>query len=340
MAGLNELLGFRAYDSKLNGNLLKMQEKGKPQSFSKLCDIYSRQQTQNEMAEFSLTYQAARYAGLRIGANGTPIINSAADYQNYMRIMNLSLHGGTLDVVNSDGSTTTFYACAKPYEEAVNIQMELDAKPVLDKEDNEVSREDVYAAMLPYYHMTGNEKYQFLDLSFYDCVTMRDAKEMLKGKGILEGKEAVFLDAARNSNVNPAYLIGHAILETGHGKEDLAVGYLYEGRTVYNMYGYGAYDDAPIENGAKMAYENSWFSPEAAISGGAEKIGRNYIGCEENGQFTLYEMRWNPRNPGQHQYATDIKWGLKQTAVKDIVEIYDMVPPEKFHYYIPVYPAE
>ena len=28
-------------------------------------------------------------------------------------------------------------------------------------------------------------------------------------------------------------------------------------------------------------------------------------------QNTLYSMRWNPKNPGEHQYATDIKWAEK-----------------------------
>ncbi|WP_411841593.1 hypothetical protein, partial [Staphylococcus equorum] len=23
---------------------------------------------------------------------------------------------------------------------------------------------------------------------------------------------------------------------------------------------------------------------------------------------TLYKMRWNPENPGEHQYATDVRW--------------------------------
>lgn len=341
VAGLNELLGFRVYKNNLNGNLLKMQRREKMKSFSELRDIYSRQQEQTEITEFSLTYQAARYAGLQTNYNGTPIINSATDYQNYMRIMNLSLHGGTLDVVNSDGSTTTFYVCAETYEEAVNIQMDLleGYKPTVYQGSNFVKafREDVYNAMLPYNYMNGNEKYQFLDLSYYDCLTTDSAQKMLEGQGILEGKEKTFLKAARDNNVSPVYLIGHAMLETGHGTSDLAAGYLYEGKTVYNMYGYGAVDGNAIEAGAETAFENGWFSPEEAIIGGAEKIGKGYTG---NGQSTLYEMRWNPQNPGQHQYATDIYWGLKQTAELDLKEIYNMVPSEKLHYYIPVYPAE
>lgn len=110
--------------------------------------------------------------------------------------------------------------------------------------------------------------------------------------------------------------------------------------TIYNMYGYGAVDGNALEAGARTAYENGWFSPEAAIIGGAERIAGSYIGKEEDGQPTLYEMRWNPRKPGQNQYATDIDWALKQVWIMGLQDIYNDVPPETMRYYIPVYPAE
>lgn len=51
-------------------------------------------------------------------------------------------------------------------------------------------------------------------------------------------------------------------------------------------------------------------------------------------------MRWNPENSGQHQYATDIDWALKQTNIMNLEEIYDQVPKEELNFYIPVFPAE
>lgn len=39
--------------------------------------------------------------------------------------------------------------------------------------------------------------------------------------------------------------------------------------------------------------------------GGASFVRNHYF---ENNQLNLYQMRWNPQNPGQHQYASDIKW--------------------------------
>lgn len=38
---------------------------------------------------------------------------------------------------------------------------------------------------------------------------------------------------------------------------------------------------------------------------GAKFVRQYYIG---RGQNTLYHMRWNPKHPATHQYATDIRW--------------------------------
>ena len=225
----------------------------------------------------------------------------------------------------------------------VNIQMNLQGgsiPQVIRQERNGDASKELYEAILPYNHMRGSEKYQFIDLSYNSNYTREDARELLENEGILEGREEAFLKAAEEYDISPIYLINHAILETGHGTSELANGYSYNGRIVYNMYGYGATDTNPIEGGAQIAFNNEWFTPEEAIIGGAEKIGENYIGNGESGQSTLYEMRWNPENPGQHQYATDIDWALKQTNIMNLEEIYDQVPKEELHFYIPVFPAE
>ncbi|MCB2342612.1 hypothetical protein [Clostridium estertheticum] len=58
----------------------------------------------------------------------------------------------------------------------------------------------------------------------------------------LSGEGQVFIDAAQKSNVNPLYLAGHSILETGHGTSLLAncgtkkaTGEYTYGRPVYNL---------------------------------------------------------------------------------------------------------
>ncbi|ECD6517482.1 mannosyl-glycoprotein endo-beta-N-acetylglucosamidase, partial [Salmonella enterica subsp. enterica] len=132
-------------------------------------------------------------------------------------------------------------------------------------------------------------------------------------KGILAGKASAFVTAANAYGINEIYLISHALLETGNGTSTLANGVKVNGKTVYNMYGIGAYDGSAISSGAQYAYNAGWFTPEAAIIGGAKFIAQGYVNA---GQDTLYKMRWNPdaaekTGNATHQYASDIGWATK-----------------------------
>ena len=50
--------------------------------------------------------------------------------------------------------------------------------------------------------------------------------------------------------------------------------------------------------------------------GGAKAISEKWINGSSGRQSTLYNMRWNPMNPGGNpQYATDIGWANKQTII-------------------------
>ncbi|MCM3179014.1 GW dipeptide domain-containing protein [Cytobacillus horneckiae] len=197
-------------------------------------------------------------------------------------------------------------------------------------------------------NFTGNLKnsLQFLKLSSSANVDIAEVNtKVLKDKGVLSGKAKSFVDAGKQYGVNEIYLISHALLETGNGKSVLAtgveVGVDNNGKTTlvtasnrsslknikmtYNMYGIGARDACPLECGAAYAYDSGWFTPESAIIGGAAFIGNGYV---NNGQDTLYKMRWNPDfaakyNYASHQYATDIGWAFKQTS--KMYEIYEML---------------
>ncbi len=140
-------------------------------------------------------------------------------------------------------------------------------------------------------------------------------------------------------------------METGHGDSDLATGIkvgknskeelvlvtnnnqsnLTDIRTTYNMFGIGAVDGDAHRQGAFRAYREGWFSPEAAIIGGAKFIGERYIHNAYN-QDTLYKMRWNPANPGYPQYATDIGWAVKQ--VDQIKKMYSLLDNPLLHFNI------
>ncbi|MCY7492437.1 N-acetylglucosaminidase [Bacillus safensis] len=181
----------------------------------------------------------------------------------------------------------------------------------------------------------GTQSYfQFLKLS--EAANLNPAEvnsKVLAGKGILAGKGQAFITAAKTYHINEIYLISHALLETGNGNSILANGTMYNGKKVYNMYGIGAYDSNPNYLGAKYAYEQQWFTPEAAIIGGAKFIGNSYINNATYKQDTIYKMRWSAA--ATHQYATDIGWASKQ--VTRMYSLYNLLDDYTLYYDIPVY---
>ena len=79
---------------------------------------------------------------------------------------------------------------------------------------------------------------------------------------------------------------------------------------------------SPLKSGAEYAYKMGWDTVDKAIMGGAEWISKQYVNNPTHKQDTLYKMRWNPLNPGTHQYATDIGWAYKQThTLNTLVEV-------------------
>ncbi|MBO1003239.1 glucosaminidase domain-containing protein [Pseudogracilibacillus auburnensis] len=199
--------------------------------------------------------------------------------------------------------------------------------------------------------------FQHIRLDATIDVPASELDKVLEDKGVLEGQGEAFIAAGKEHGINEAYLIAHALLESGHGTSALATGVevgvngkgepvivtesnreeLKKIKATYNMFGIGAADSCPLECGAKTAYENKWFTPETAIKDGAAWIGEGYI-YNEFEQNTLYKMKWNPKmGEGQQwkQYATDIGWAEKQTA--RIKDIYEQLNDPKYYYDIPMY---
>ncbi|WP_111645036.1 SH3 domain-containing protein [Paranoxybacillus vitaminiphilus] len=205
--------------------------------------------------------------------------------------------------------------------------------------------EDVLAYLDPSrFSRDSKEYFQFLVLSESAGIPVNDLNnKILANKGILAGKGQAFIEAGLKYHMNEIYLISHALLETGNGTSALANGVLVdkvdgkpvEPKKVYNMYGISAYDHCPVTCGAEYAYKQGWFTPEAAIIGGAEYIASQYINNPAYKQDTLYKMRWNPANPGTHQYATDIGWAVKQ--VRNISQLYDLLDHYTLIFDVPVY---
>ena len=162
-------------------------------------------------------------------------------------------------------------------------------------------------------------------------------------KGFLKIKVMPFSQAAKAVGINEIYLISHALLETGNGTSDLANGGsidqngnvdLNAQTKYYNMFGVGAIDKNALYGGIKYAQQAGWNTPEKAILGGAQFIANNYI---KSGQNTLYKMRFNPQNPGVHQYATGIDFA--KSNAKRISDFYQQIQTDGQYYDVDQYKA-
>lgn len=180
-----------------------------------------------------------------------------------------------------------------------------------------------------------NSFFQFLKLSSPAGITAQELNNnILFDKGSLQGMGQAFVEAANRYNINEIYLISHALLETANGRSYLANGSaIVNGVPVYNMFGIGAFDDCPYTCGEQYAFQQGWFTPEAAIIGGAQWIADRFI--YRRNLDTLYKMRWNPANPATNQYATDIGWAVKQTTRMSL--LYGSLSTFNLQYDIPRY---
>lgn len=250
---------------------------------------------------------------------------------------NTYVNGYTSSVTNGQITYTSYDITLA---DIVDIQMGLSPPPKIWRDGGSVSatKEETTEYMDPASYYSGAYKYQFLDLSNSNGVSAEELNKFLEGKGILEGQGQAFIDAAAENNISEVYLVAHACLESGNGTSTLANGVEVEGTTVYNMFGIGAYDDSAVSSGSKRAYELGWTSPEAAIKGGAAWISKWYINASDSRQNTLYKMLWNPETPGEHQYATDIGWAIKQAV--SIEKIFASFPNAVLTFDIPVYQGQ
>ncbi|MGK9045075.1 GW dipeptide domain-containing protein, partial [Mammaliicoccus vitulinus] len=235
-----------------------------------------------------------------------------------------------------------------PYtlDEAVNIQMALrngsEPKKVLPSGVRKATRAEVKDAMdTTKYVNDPVQKYQFLDLNKSQGISVSKLNDLLRGKGILENQGEAFSQAAKAVGVNEIYLISHALLETGNGTSQLANGGAIDknGKVdlnpqtkYYNMFGVGAIDNNALYGGIKYAQQAGWNTPEKAILGGAQFISNNYI---KAGQNTLYKMRFNPQNPGVHQYATGVDFA--KSNARRISDFYQQIQTDGQYYDVDQY---
>lgn len=262
----------------------------------------------------------------------------------------------TINIVPDDGNPFEFKVISEPISERIAklsmpvvysqykhtldsaIRTQLTKSPVIFTTfSSPASESDVRNYINPANFSSGSEKYQFALLDRTNGISETALNAYLSNKGVLSGKGSIILAAAKQNSISEIYLAVHAALESGNGASELARGIDFNGTVVYNLFGIGAYDKDPVNEGAKYAYEQGWTDIDKAIYGGAKWISENYINASSK-QNTLYKMRWNPANPGVHQYATDIAWAAKQSKI--IYAMFSSLPYADVTFDIPVYRGE
>lgn len=299
----------------------------------------------------------------------TPVLKNVyaqyqnAEYSGYQYVLDINsistgIHKITVQTVGNDGSKLSkqinilkddikfvYSDYNSTIGNMVNIQVGVGGQTDITGTWASATQDDIEKYVNPEYFQDDYGKYQFLKLNFTYGVSADDLNKLLVGKGVLEGKGQVFLNAAKTYDLSPIYLVSHALLETSNGTSVLANGVLVSQtnklaivkdangnssvvtstnpinvtpKIAYNIFGIHAYDYKPIElkspvvYGSEYAYSQNWFTIDDAIMNGASWIASWYIHNTTNNQDTLYKMRWNPQNPGTHQYASDVAWAYKQ----------------------------
>lgn len=113
----------------------------------------------------------------------------------------------------------------------------------------------------------------------------------------------LFIEASKESGLNPIYLFAHAALETGYGTSSMA-------KKKFNYFGIAAFDSSP-----SSAYDMG-DSMEDGIVNGAVWIKENFY---DNGQISLYDMNFKYEDhyyaSSGHKWIDDIIWIMNKYPV-------------------------
>ena len=167
-----------------------------------------------------------------------------------------------------------------------------------------------------------NEKgiFLFVDINHHSSYTQAGVKSVLSGTDLAKGDSyaKTILNAGSKNNMNPYFLAGKIITETGGLLSQTSIcgtNKKYPG--IYNFYNIGAYTGA--EDGLKWAsqkgsYQRPWNTQAKSISGGASMIYSNFY---KQGQETIYYTRFNvgPRAAYAkyyHQYMSSLYGGVNE----------------------------
>ena len=188
--------------------------------------------------------------------------------------------------------------------------------------------------------------FQFQDLTS-SAGTYDDIARMIEGtfltKYQISSADSIIreiLASSQREHISPYHIISRILQEQGSDGKGALKEYRYQNRNVYNLFNIGATGNSNkeiIENGAKRAYVEQWFTPEACIRGSVQFLSNGYF---SKGQTTLYFQKYNVVNTSQlysNQYMQNIR--AANDEGKRIAEDYKKngLINSQFEFIIPVY---
>ncbi len=177
------------------------------------------------------------------------------------------------------------------------------------------SKQAIEYMMDPRNSLTADYIFQFQDLGSSEG-TRGEIEKMVEGTFISSPScVSAIMEAAQTYQISPFHLVSRITQEQGTAGIGTMNGYVYttesgERVVVYNLFNIsvsGNDSEAGYLAGAKVAYENGWFTREASIKGGAKFLREKYI---DKGQSTLYFQKYNVvdnQNLFAHQYMQNIR---------------------------------
>jgi len=193
-----------------------------------------------------------------------------------------------------------------------------------------------------------NDLFQFMELTYQEC-TLEKIKPMVIGT-FLENDSYInaIIEAGKNYNVSPYYIVALAIQEQGaKGSSTISGNYAgYEGYyNIFNINASGNGNGTIITNALDYAKKNGWTTIEKSIDGGVKKISTSYI---SKGQNTLYLQKFDVDNTDGdlywHQYQQNVMAAqyegetIRETfeeinaidsAYTFVIPVYENMPQEK-----------
>lgn len=198
--------------------------------------------------------------------------------------------------INAEESITQMNTYISPV--AMQLSEDLEAKRQEKIEERERLAKLEAMTVTSTQNIYYNEINVHTDLSVMTTINADQMNEILDYWGKIRGgnmpfagKGQMFIDAAKESGLDPVYILAHAAFESGWGTS-------YYAKEHHNYFGIGAFDRNP-DNAINYGHDGM----SNGIIKGAKWIADNYYSV---GQTSLYGMRYS--KSGTHNYCSSTTW--------------------------------